>query len=91
MERKSVIVVRWKGKNKWEVYSSMRAFGARNLQYGLHRIYSKWQNAIYEDTYMELRRVKFTPHPLKTRKGNLKRAKPGPKRGSKRTPRKEVQ
>lgn len=91
MERKSVVMVRWKRNNKWEAYSSLTGFCARHREYETYCIYNKWVGGVFEDYQLELRRVPFVPHPLKTRKGNLKRAKPGPKRGSKRAPRKEAQ
>lgn len=31
---------------------------------------------------IELRRVAFVPNPYKTRRGGMKRAKPGPRRGA---------
>lgn len=91
MERKSVVLVHWKYTDKWEAYSSLRGFCARHRAYETWRIYSRWENGVFSDYKIELRRVPFVLHPLKTRRGNLKRAKPGPKRGSKRAPRKEAQ
>lgn len=85
MERKSVIIVRWKAKgtgkkDKWEAYGSLTAFCATHRQYETHRIYRHWEDRTFQDFLMELRRVPLKLNPYKTRKGNLKRAKPGPKR-----------
>lgn len=79
MERKSVVMVRWKRNDKWEAYSSLAGFCARHRAYEPYRIYNKRVSGIYEDFQLELRRVPFIPHPLKTRRGGIKRAKPGPK------------
>lgn len=91
MERKSVVMVRWKRNDKWEAYSSLAAFCATWPQYSRHRIYNNMDDGKFTDYALELRRVTFRLNPYKTRRGGLKRAKPGPKRGSKRAPRKEAQ
>lgn len=80
MERKSVVLVRWVRGDKWEAYSSLRAFVSHHRQYETHRIYSRWTDGVYADHALELRRVPFLLNTHKTRRGNLKRAKPGPKR-----------
>lgn len=80
MERRSVVMVRWKRNDKWEAYSSLVGFCARHRAYETFRIYNRWDKGIYEDYQLELRRVPFIPNPFKTRRGGIKRAKPGPKR-----------
>lgn len=79
MERKSVVVVTWRSTNRVEAYSSLVGFCAKHPQYAPHRIYSRWKDSIYVDFRIELRRVPFVHNPFKTRRGGLKRAKPGPK------------
>lgn len=80
MERKSVVMVRWKSTGRTEAYSSMVAFCAAHPQYTRHRIYNSMKGGTYADHALELRRVPFRPNPYKTRRGGLKRAKPGPRR-----------
>lgn len=77
MERKTVIVVRWR-TGELETYSSLVAFCAAHPQYTRHRIYNNWAGGIYTDHVVELRRVPFRLNPYKTRRGGLKRTKPGP-------------
>lgn len=79
MERKTVVLVYWKCTRRYESYSSLESFIHRNKQYSRHRIYGGQRNGIYSDHAIELRRVFFLPHPLKTRRGRLPRYKPGPK------------
>lgn len=79
MERKSVIMVRWKRTGKVESYSSLVAFCAAHPAYTRHRIYNSLVDGTYMDNKVELRRVPFHLNPYKTRRGGLKRAKPGPK------------
>lgn len=80
MERKSVIVVRWTRSGKVEAYSSLVAFCARHPQYSRHRIYTYMEDGIFADHALELRRAPFIMNPYKTRRGGIKRAKPGPRR-----------
>ncbi len=86
MERKSVVMVRWLSRDKWEAYSSLVGFCARHREYSPPRIYSRWDAGVYKDMRIELRRVPFILNPYKTRRGNLKRAKPGPKGPRKKAP-----
>ena len=79
MERKSVVMVTWRKGSKVEAYSSLVGFCARHPQYAPHRIYNRLKDGIYVDLHLELRRVPFLLNPYKTRRGGLKRAKPGPK------------
>lgn len=80
MERKSAVVVRWKRTGLWECYSSLAAFCARHPYYPRHLIYRRRVGDTFADHVLELRRVRWVPHPLKTRRGKLPRAKPGPRR-----------
>lgn len=79
MERKSVVVVKWRSTGKVEAYSSLVGFCASHPQYAPHRIYSRMKDGIYVDFRVELRRAPFVHNPYKTRRGGIKRAKPGPK------------
>lgn len=81
MDRKSVIVVRWKNrrKNKVEAYGSLVAFCATHQQYTRNSIYLRMVEGVFSDHALELQRVPFRLNPKKTRRGNLPRVKPGPK------------
>lgn len=82
MERKTVVVVRWKKGGVVETYSSLVAFCAHHPEYPRHLIYNRWCGGVYQDDVLELRRSMFFQHPLKTRRGNLPRYKQGrPRKG----------
>lgn len=78
VERKSVIMVRWKNTGKWQAYSSLVAFCSRNAAYTTDYIYNRWKAGVYGDYRLELRRVPFVMNKMKTRRGGVRREKPGP-------------
>lgn len=80
MERKTVILVYWKATRRYETYSSLAAFCAHNPAWPRHLIYQRQRNAIYSDAAIELRRVMFNLNTKKTRRGGIRRWKPGPQR-----------
>lgn len=80
MERKTVVMVLWRSTGRMEAYSSLTGFCAAHPQYAPHRIYARWNNGIYVDFRIELRRVPFRHNPYKTRRDGLKRTRPGPRR-----------
>lgn len=80
MERKSVILVYWKGKRMYEAYSSLAAFLSHHPQYARYTIYDNRVDGVFTDHAVELRRVEFWPNRFKTRRGGLPRWKPGPPR-----------
>lgn len=81
MERKTVILVYWKATRRYETYSSLASFCSHHPAWPRHVLYQRQRDGIYSDAVVELRRVKFNLNTRKTRRGGIRRWKPGPPRG----------
>lgn len=79
MERKSVVLVKWLRKGQYEAWSSLSAFVNTHQGYTRAIIYNNATDGVFSDGVIELRRIPFRLNPVKTKRGNIKRAKPGPK------------